>query len=212
MSAVGGAVIVCFGYLLGAVPWGVVLGRIVHSTDLREHGSGSTGSTNAYRVLGWKVSVIVLVLDIVKGAVPVLLTRWLGGGDWLQAFVAVATVVGHCWSPFIHFRGGKGVATTAGAAAALTPWVLLVVPLMILVVAIWRYVSLASMIAVATAAVGVTVADLLGYGSAAWVFALWAMTAIIVVQHRSNIERLRSGTERRLTRHRRLTAKSPATR
>jgi glycerol-3-phosphate acyltransferase PlsY len=212
MSAVGGAVMVCLGYLLGAVPWGVVLGRIVHSTDLREHGSGSTGSTNAYRVLGWKVSVIVLVLDIVKGAVPVLLTRWLGGGDWLQAFVAVATVVGHCWSPFIHFRGGKGVATTAGAAAALTPWVLLVVPLMILVVAIWRYVSLASMIAVASAAVGVAVADLLGYGSAAWVFALWAMTAIIVVQHRSNIERLRSGTERRLTRHRSLTAENPATR
>jgi acyl phosphate:glycerol-3-phosphate acyltransferase len=212
MGAVGGAVMVCFGYLLGAVPWGVVLGRIVHSTDLREHGSGSTGSTNAYRVLGWKVSVIVLVLDIVKGAAPVLLTRWLGGGDWLQAFVAVATVVGHCWSPFIHFRGGKGVATTAGAAAALTPWVLLVVPLMILVVAIWRYVSLASMIAVATAAAGVTVADLLGYGSTAWVFALWAMTAIIVVQHRSNIERLKSGTERRLTRHRRLTAENPATR
>jgi glycerol-3-phosphate acyltransferase PlsY len=212
MSAVGGAIMVCFGYLLGAVPWGVVLGRIVHSTDLREHGSGSTGSTNAYRVLGWKVSVIVLVLDIFKGAVPVLLTRWLGGGDWLQAFVAVATVVGHCWSPFIHFRGGKGVATTAGAAAALTPWVLLVVPLMILVVVIWRYVSLASMIAVATAAVGVTVADLLGYGNAAWVFALWEMTAIIVVQHRSNIERLRSGTERRLTRHRRLTAENPAIR
>jgi glycerol-3-phosphate acyltransferase PlsY len=212
MSAVGGAVMVCFGYLLGAVPWGVVLGRILQSTDLREHGSGSTGSTNAYRVLGWRVSVIVLVLDIVKGAVPVLLTRWLGAGEWLQAFVAVATVVGHCWSPFIHFRGGKGVATTAGAAAALTPWVLLVVPLMIVVVAIWRYVSLASMIAVATAAVGVTVADFLGYGSTAWVFALWAMTAIIVLQHRSNIERLRSGTERRLTRRRRLTAENPATR
>jgi acyl phosphate:glycerol-3-phosphate acyltransferase len=212
MSAGGGAVMVCFGYLLGAVPWGVVLGRILHSTDLRDHGSGSTGSTNAYRVLGWKISVVVLVLDIVKGAVPVLLTRWLGGGDWLQAIVAVATVIGHCWSPFIHFRGGKGVATTAGAAAALTPWVLLVVPLMIVVVAIWRYVSLASMIAVATAAVAVSVADLLGYGATAWVFALWAMTAIIVLQHRSNIERLRSGTERRLTRHRRLTAEKSAIR
>jgi glycerol-3-phosphate acyltransferase PlsY len=208
MSALGGAFMICFGYLFGAVPWGVVLGRILQSTDLRDHGSGSTGSTNAYRVLGWRVSVVVLVLDIVKGAVPVLLTRWLGGGEWLQAFVAVATVVGHCWSPFIHFRGGKGVATTAGAAAALTPWVLLVVPLMILVVAIWRYVSLASMIAVATAAVGVTVADFLGRGSPAWVFALWSMTAIIVVQHRSNIERLRAGTERRLTRNRRLTAEN----
>jgi glycerol-3-phosphate acyltransferase PlsY len=194
------------------VPWGVVLGRILHSTDLRDHGSGSTGTTNAYRVLGWRVSIAVMVLDIVKGAVPVLLTRWLGGGEWLQAFVAVATVIGHCWSPFIHFRGGKGVATTAGAAGALTPWVLLVVPLMILVVAIWRYVSLASMIAVATAAVGVTVAELLGYGSPAWVFALWAMTAIIVIQHRENIGRLRSGTERRLTRNRRLAAQNPGLR
>jgi glycerol-3-phosphate acyltransferase PlsY len=202
MSALAGAIMIFFGYGLGAVPWGIVLGRIFHSTDLRDHGSGNTGTTNAYRVLGWKISVSVMVLDIVKGAVAVLLTRWLGGGEWLQAFVAVATVIGHCWSPFIHFRGGKGVATTAGAAAALTPWVLLVVPVMVLVLAVWRYVSLASMVAVATAAVGVTVADLLGYGSPAWVFALWAMTAIIFIQHRSNIGRLRSGTERRLTRNR----------
>src|SRR5687768_6985245 len=101
MSAVGGAFMVLVGYAVGAVPWGVVLGRLFHSTDLRDHGSGNIGSTNAYRVFGWKFSIGVLALDIVKGAVPVLLTRLLGGGDWVQSFVAVATVVGHCWSPFI---------------------------------------------------------------------------------------------------------------
>src|SRR5262245_41179497 len=109
---------VIFGFALGAIPWGVVLGRILHRTDLRDHGSGNIGTTNAYRVLGWRFSVAVMVLDILKGAIPVLLAERLGGGEWLQAFVAVAAVAGHCWSPFIGFRGGKGVATTAGAAAA----------------------------------------------------------------------------------------------
>jgi acyl phosphate:glycerol-3-phosphate acyltransferase len=212
MSAVGGAIMILIGFTLGAVPWGVVLGRIFHRTDLRDHGSGNIGTTNAYRVLGWRYSAAVLVLDILKGAAPVLLTRWLGGGEWLQAFVAVATVVGHCWSPFLGFHGGKGVATTAGAAGALTPWVLLTVPLMILIVARWRYVSLASIISVVTAAIGVTVADMVGYGSPAWVFALWAMSAIIVFQHRENIGRLRSGTERRLTRRKAISATGSAAR
>jgi glycerol-3-phosphate acyltransferase PlsY len=212
MSAVGGAIMILIGFTLGAVPWGVVLGRIFHRTDLRDHGSGNIGTTNAYRVLGWRYSAAVLILDILKGAAPVLLTRWLGGGEWLQAFVAVATVVGHCWSPFLGFHGGKGVATTAGAAGALTPWVLLTVPLMILIVARWRYVSLASIISVVTAAVGVTVADLVGLGNPAWVFALWAMSAIIVFQHRENIGRLRHGTERRLTRRKTISATGSAAR
>jgi len=196
--------LVVFGFGLGAIPWGVVLGRVFLRTDLRDHGSGNIGTTNAYRVLGWRYSVAVMLLDIIKGAIPVLVTNWLGGGDWLQALVAVAAVAGHCWSPFIGFRGGKGVATTAGAAAALTPWVLLAFPLMVAIVAKWRYVSLASIVGVVMAAIGVTVSYLLGHGSPAWVFALWAMTAIILIQHRANIGRLRSGTERRLTRHKRI--------
>jgi glycerol-3-phosphate acyltransferase PlsY len=204
MSDLAGVTLVVFGFGLGAIPWGVVLGRVFLRTDLRDHGSGNIGTTNAYRVLGWRYSVAVMMLDIIKGAIPVLITNWLGGGDWLQALVAVAAVAGHCWSPFIGFRGGKGVATTAGAAAALTPWVLLAFPLMVAIVVKWRYVSLASIVGVVMAAIGVTVAYLLGYGSPAWVFALWAMTAIILVQHRANIERLRHGTERRLTRRNRV--------
>jgi acyl phosphate:glycerol-3-phosphate acyltransferase len=200
MSAFGGAVMILIGFALGAVPWGVVLSRILHRTDLRDHGSGNIGTTNAYRVLGWRFSVTVLILDFVKGAVAILLARWLGGGEWLQAVVGVATVAGHCWSPFIGFRGGKGVATTAGAATAMTPYVLLALPLMILIVARWRYVSLASLIGVVGAAIGVTFAYLIGRESPAWVFALWTMSAIVVIQHRENIGRLRHGTERRLTR------------
>ncbi len=204
MSDLGGLAMIVLAFALGAIPWGVVLGRVLHRTDLRDHGSGNIGTTNAYRVLGWRFSVAVMALDILKGAFPVLLTRWLGGGDWLQAIVAVTTVAGHCWSPFIGFRGGKGVATTAGAAAALTPWVLLAFPLMVGIVARWRYVSLASIIGVISAALGVTVAFFIGRGNASWVFALWAMTAIIVFQHRTNIDRLRSGSERRLTRRKRV--------
>jgi acyl phosphate:glycerol-3-phosphate acyltransferase len=212
MSDLGGLAMIFLAFALGAIPWGVVLGRILHRTDLREHGSGNIGTTNAYRVLGWRFSIAVMALDILKGAFPVLLTRWLGGGDWLQAIVAVTTVAGHCWSPFIRFRGGKGVATTAGAAAALTPWVLLSFPLMVVIVARWRYVSLASIVGVMVAAIGVTVAYLIGHGDASWVFALWAMSAIIVFQHRTNINRLRSGTERRLTRRKQVAAAGHALR
>jgi glycerol-3-phosphate acyltransferase PlsY len=205
MSPVAGAGLLLFGYGLGAVPWGVILGKSFHQTDLREHGSGNIGSTNAYRVLGWKISGAVLVLDLAKGAAPVLLARWLGGGEWLPSLVAVAAVAGHCWSPLIQFRGGKGVATAAGATVALTPWILVLVPLMVCIVAIWRYISLASLTVAASAALGITVAELLGRGSWAWVFAFWAVVAVIFVKHKPNIKRLRSGTERRFVRNRRLT-------
>lgn len=195
----GGALIVA-SYAAGAVPWGVVLGRLFQNTDLREHGSGATGTTNAYRVLGWRISAAVLTLDFLKGLLPVLVGRWLGASDWLLAAVAVATVVGHCWSPFIRFDGGKGVATGAGAAAGLFPWVLLVLPLMVAIVAVTRYVSLASLVGSVLAAVGITASAALGGAAWATAVGISAMVVVIVVQHRGNIRRLLAGNERRLVR------------
>ncbi len=127
------AFLILLAYAAGAIPWGVVLGRWFVHTDLRRHGSGGTGATNAWRVLGWRISLAVFALDFLKGFVPVIVARWAGLDDWAVTVIGVGAVVGHCWSPFIRFRGGKGMAAGAGACAAIFPWVLAVFPLMVLV-------------------------------------------------------------------------------
>lgn len=196
-AAATAALVVLAGYLSGAVPWGVLLGRWRGKVDLRRHGSGGTGATNALRVLGWRVSVAVFLLDFGKGFVPVVVARLVGLDGWWVAAVGVAAVIGHCWSPMIGFTGGKGMATGAGAAAGMFPWVLLVFPLMLLVVALTRYVSLASV--VGSIAVSVTVVLLAALGRVEWSvpLAIVVMTGIIVVKHTGNIRRILSGTERR---------------
>ena len=197
MGTLGAAALVLGAYAAGAVPWGVVLGRWRADVDLLRHGSRSTGATNALRVLGWRISIAVLVLDFLKGFAPVLVGRLAGLSGWWVATIAVAAVVGHCWSPAIGFRGGKGMATGAGSAAGMLPWVLLVFPVMVAVVALTRYVSLASL--VGSIAVSAVVAVLALLGMVAWsiTVAILAITAIIVVKHRDNVRRLLAGTERR---------------
>lgn len=198
MAAIAvGVASVGLGYAAGAVPWGLVLSRWLFQTDLLRHGSGSTGATNALRLLGWRASALVFALDFLKGALPVLLARGLGLDGWWVAAVGVAAVVGHCWSPLIRFRGGKGMATGAGAAAGMFPWVLLVFPLMVLVVGLTRYVSLASL--VGSLAVSLVVVSLGVVGLVPWSisFAIVTITSIIVLKHHGNIRRLLAGTERR---------------
>jgi glycerol-3-phosphate acyltransferase PlsY len=193
-----GIVLTLAAYASGAVPWGFVFGRLFRNVDIRRYGSGSTGATNALRVLGWQFSIAVFVLDFLKGFVPVLLARQLGLHDWWIAAIAVAAVAGHCWSPFLALRGGKGMATGAGAAAAIIPWVLLVFPLMVLIVLITRYVSLASI--VGSSAVSVVVVVLAAVAIVPWneTVAIVAITGIIIVQHHANIRRLLAGNERRI--------------
>ena len=98
--------VLALAYLSGAIPFGVVFGRLFRGADLRKVGSGSTGTTNALRTFGIKISVLVLIGDVLKGALPVMLARWFDGSPWVVGAVAVLTVVGHCWSPFIEFDGG----------------------------------------------------------------------------------------------------------
>src|SRR4051794_25990085 len=106
MSTAEAVGLLALAYLLGAIPFGVILGRLLRGTDLRDVGSGSTGTTNAYRAYGAKISIAVMFLDVLKGALPVILARELGADDWIVGLAAVLTVVGHCWSPFIEFDGG----------------------------------------------------------------------------------------------------------
>jgi glycerol-3-phosphate acyltransferase PlsY len=150
------------------------------------------------RTLGWRVSLAVFALDVLKGLLPVVVARLVGLNGWWTAAIAVTAVVGHCWSPMIGFRGGKGMATGAGAAAAMYPPVLLILPVIFGIVWLTRYVSLGSLLGsllVSFALVGLGVAGLVQWSVALGVL---AMTGIIVFQHQGNIRRLLSGTERRI--------------
>jgi acyl phosphate:glycerol-3-phosphate acyltransferase len=188
---------IVIAYASGSIPWGVVLGRVIKGVDIRDIGSGNTGATNALRALGWRIALSVAVLDILKGMVPVLIARWLDTPTWAVALMAVAATVGHCWSPFMMFRGGKGMATGGGAAIALLPWLLTMVPLMIIIVLITRYVSLASLTVTLT---GTTIAFIFAATtdfSWLWASAVFVISGIVIAKHYGNIIRLLSGTERR---------------
>jgi glycerol-3-phosphate acyltransferase PlsY len=193
-----GPLLVLLGLLAGSIPFGYLAGRTMQGIDLRTVGSGGTGATNVLRTLGTRASATVLVLDFLKGLLPVVAARWLGLDTWWIAAVAVATVVGHCWSPFIGFKGGKGVATGGAAAIALFPPVLIVVPVVLLIIWRTRYVSLGSLSGAVLAvmlAAGVAAAGQIPWAT---VVAIAAIAAIIVFRHRENIVRLRSGNERKL--------------
>jgi glycerol-3-phosphate acyltransferase PlsY len=193
-----GPLLVLIGLLAGAIPFGYLAGRSLQGIDLRNVGSGGTGATNVLRTLGKKASAAVLILDFLKGLLPVIAAHRLGLDESWAAAVAVATVVGHCWSPFIGFKGGKGVATGGGAAIALFPPVLIVVPVVILIIWWSRYVSLGSLIGAGLAVVLAAAFAVAGQLSWASVTAIAAIGAIIIFRHRENIERLRTGSERRL--------------
>ncbi|MDQ2673441.1 MAG: glycerol-3-phosphate 1-O-acyltransferase PlsY [Chloroflexota bacterium] len=192
---------VIVGYLLGAIPVGIIVGRLAGRVDLRDHGSRRTGTTNALRVLGPVPAGIVLLLDVAKGAAAVLIGGWLAGGqsELAAAAAGVAAIVGHTWSVFIGFGGGRGVATAGGALLAMAPLLMLVVvPIMLLVVWITKYVSLGSLTGALLApvvAVGLALVDLAPSASVALAA---GAGVLIVLRHADNIDRLRHGTERRL--------------
>ncbi len=197
MATVGYLTLILATYLIGSIPWGVVLGRVIKGVDVRKYGSGGTGATNALRVLGWKVSLAVFFLDFLKGLLPVAVARWLDCPGWVIGAVAIVSVVGHCWSPFIGFRGGKGMATGGGAAVALMPWLVFMLVPMSIVVAVTRYVSLASLTAAAIGSALVVALALWGSFPSWWAIGVVAVAVIIVIQHRGNIGRLLNGTERK---------------
>jgi glycerol-3-phosphate acyltransferase PlsY len=193
-----GLVMVLAAFLLGAIPWGYIAGRIGGGIDLRQIGSGGTGATNVLRTLGKPASAAVLLLDIAKGVLPVLVAQYLGLPPWWVAATAVAAVAGHCWSPFIGFSGGKGMATGAGATIALMPQALAILLIFAIVVWVTRYVSLGSMVASALAALLAVVLATSGRLDWAYAASTCAIAGIIIFRHHGNIDRLRNGTERRL--------------
>jgi glycerol-3-phosphate acyltransferase PlsY len=183
-------------YLLGAIPVGYLVARGFSVVDIRRHGSGNIGTANVLRTAGRWPGLLTLGGDIAKGYLAVLVGATLGGGGvTASAVAAVAAIIGNCWSVYLRFRGGKGVATGLGAFLGVAPWATAPAALVWLGTAItFRYVSLASLMAALCVPIG---ALLLGYPRDA-VVACAVAAVIIGYRHRDNIGRLLAGTERRL--------------
>ena len=182
-------------YLLGATPTSYIAGRLGRGIDLREHGSKNLGATNVYRILGWVYAIPVAIIDVAKGVIPVaLFGHWAHGPAWLPVTLGGAAVLGHMFSPYVRFKGGKGVATAAGVFLALAPWAFAIaLPFWGLSLWLTGYVSLSSIAAALTFPLWVRLT--VGGGATFWTSVVLAL--LIVVAHRANIRRLVAGTENR---------------
>ncbi|WP_114965749.1 glycerol-3-phosphate 1-O-acyltransferase PlsY [Alkalilacustris brevis] len=180
-------------YLLGSVPFGIVMARAFGLGDLRQIGSGNIGATNVLRTGNRLAAALTLVFDAGKGAAAVLLARWLVGVDAAQ-LAGLAAFVGHLWPVFLGFRGGKGVATYLGTLLALSfPVGLACCATWAVVAAVTRYSSLAALVSAALSAIWALVLGQDGLVALALV-----LTLLIFWRHRDNIARLRAGTEGRI--------------
>lgn len=204
-----------FGFLVGSIPFGLLVSRVFFKRDIREAGSGNIGAANALRTMGRKAGIAVLLLDALKGVVAVAAAGWL----WLHVPVdfsvqgtvlnliyepplrplmplaGVAAVVGHCYTPWLRFRGGKGVATFLGATLMLSPPAALAFALAWLAVVLpTGYASLGSMLGVAVA--GAWIAASGAYGASGYLYAALCL-ALVIWKHRENLGRLAQGTENR---------------
>lgn len=193
--------LLALAYLIGAVPTSYVIGKAFHGIDLREHGSGNLGATNAFRILGAKSAVPVVFVDIAKGFVPTWLFAPLAGVGfgWTLAFGAAA-ILGHMFSIWVGFKGGKGMATSAGVFLGLAPWAVLVSLLLWCALTFGTgYVSLGSIVAALVMPVLVALTPHAGGDTLLWFSVVLAV--VVVWAHRANIRRLLRGEENRFGRH-----------
>ena len=198
-DAVAWVLAVPVAYLIGAVPVGIALGRLLRGIDIRRYGSGNAGATNVLRTLGPAAGALVLLADIAKGAAPILLVTLATDEAVIRGTAGAMVVIGHMWPVWARFRGGKGVATSIGVVIVLAPWAALPASLIgFSLLGITRIVSLASMTG---AIVGTTVLiALVAFGYYDLGYLVFGISVLILVpaKHKSNIQRLLSGTENKL--------------
>ena len=177
-------------YLVASVPTGKAVATLFADTDITLHGSGNIGATNVTRVLGWRYGAITLAGDLGKGLLLTAVASSVDPRPWYPPVVAVLCFVGHCWSAYLEFRGGKGVATAAGALLALSPWAVLVTgAVWAAAYAAWRKASAASLLGAAVLPLAVAWRD-------PWLTPLAVLLAVgVVLRHRDNIGRLLAGNE-----------------
>lgn len=194
-------------FLLGSIPTGYLAAR-AKGIDIREHGSGNIGATNVFRTLGKPLGVLVFFLDALKGFAAVAIASTMApatgdSGAWPGIVAAVAVIAGHNYTPWLGFRGGKGIATSAGALLSLMPLAVLAIAIVWFVVfQITRYVSAASIAAAAALPVTIAIFWRYGFGGNAPLLGFALLISLLAIwRHRSNIQRLMNGTESRFTRH-----------
>jgi acyl phosphate:glycerol-3-phosphate acyltransferase len=194
--AAGVIAILAVGYLVGGISWSLIIGKRFYGVDVRDHGSGNLGATNVFRTLGAKAAIITLVLDAAKGAVAVGFAWWLvptatygeSAHTWAMILATMAAILGHSYSPYIGFRGGKGVATAAGALLVFTPypWPILL-GTFVIVVLLSRMVSLGSVLI----AFEYPILCLIFYPGNWTIFGFACIAAGLVIwRHRANIVRI----------------------
>ena len=202
------AVVAVVGYLAGAIPIGWIVGKLLRGVDVRDYGSGATGATNVLRTLGPRPFLFVLVADALKAYIPVLAIWYIfephegaTAAQNLQATAAVAAIIGHDWPVYIGFRGGRGVAATYGAfAAMLFPLSVGLVVAAILIVLTFRYMSLMSLTTVPLGGIALLVLALTGIVPYAYAVFGGLAAVLVLLRHRANIQRLLAGTEPKMGR------------
>lgn len=186
-----------FAFFFGSIPWGYIIGKL-KGVDLRKVGSGNIGATNVLRIIGKKEALITLLLDISKGVIPVLVVKMLpsyGDNLLLMGLVGIFSILGHCYTPFLRFKGGKGVATSIGVLLAYMPLAgLITILIWIITFKISKISSVGALISFALLPVN---AYLLNYPEEVKLFA-FLFTAIIYLRHIQNIKRLLKGTESKI--------------
>ncbi len=189
-------------YLVGSIPTGYLLGK-ARGLDIRQHGSGNIGATNVWRVLGWKWGLPAFIADVLKGFLPLFLLKILGNlemqgwtGDLLLVLCGLAAIIGHNYTPWLGFKGGKGIATSAGVLGALMPPVLgIAFSLWAVLTLLTRYVSIGSI----AAALSLAPLAWFFYPGKWILFGLACLAGVLAIyRHKSNIQRLLAGTESKI--------------
>ena len=210
---------IVISYLIGGIPFGLLIGKYIKKTDIRKHGSKNIGATNAVRVLGIKLGALVFLMDVLKGLIIMIIAKilittntWENGSDFYIGFYGLAAVIGHCFSPYLKFGGGKAIATSIGVVLFLTPGIGIIGLLVFIAVFLsFGYISLASTsgdlaILIVTVLLFFIKPDLSGNPFLNTLLPVISLenliiyiifTAIIIYKHRGNYKRLLNGTESR---------------
>jgi len=191
--------LVAASYLIGALPVGWMVARLVGGVDIRQHGSGNVGAANVQRTLGWGASAVVMAADVAKGAIAVALARALLVWPEAEIVAALAAVAGHNWSVFLGFRGGRGVSTSLGALTVMSPAMgLVAVFLAVTIIGFSRYVSLATVVGAPLLVLVIAISVALGREPLAYLIYSLIAVIVLLIRHRDNIRRLMAGQERKL--------------
>ncbi|MBI21772.1 MAG: acyl-phosphate glycerol 3-phosphate acyltransferase [Chloroflexi bacterium] len=191
---------ILIAYLIGSIPTGIILGKIWKKKDIRMHGSGSIGATNITRTLGIKAGIIVLIIDILKGAIGVGISIVISDNEWISTISGLFVITGHIIPIFAKFRGGKGVATAIGVITIIYPLGLIGVLIGIITILFTRIVSLGSIVGSISCVVIMLISFIfIKNGSSIWDFIFFIIAGIIIlISHHENILRLINGKENKI--------------